>query len=474
MEQTNLDRFYILGFTILGLVLRLLYINYTEVALDEPFSIGVAQLPLNEIPQVVSAFNNPPLFELLLHGVVKWWGIETPWVRLISVIASSLTVVFIYLIGSRFFNRRIAVSASLLFTFATFQITYAHEARVYALFHLFTCASMYLLLTLHHQQRMKRVTVIAFTLINILLVYSHYLGWVVWGLQLTWLIAVGQIHKRSWPVWLSILFVIMASIPQAQMMFAPSVDPMYTRWVTQPSVSDLYINLMKMMNAPVVAFTALVIVLAALGKAIKQKQLKMIPDHTLLILHWFVTAYFGMFLMSMVTPIFLDRYLIFVSGALYLLLAIGIDSLLPEDRSWPLHGLLGMMFLLSVNLKPDNGRRWEGLIDQIEAQQTSRTCVVLMPEWMGLQYAYSANRVWFTDFRNIESILKQHGVYAVNNMNELKQQGIDTLYDRVILIDAGGVYTDPGRSVISHLKRVYNRSTLAKPFNGVEVQTFEK
>src|SRR6478609_7873813 len=105
MEQTHLDRFYLLGFTLLALVLRLLYISQYEVALDEPFIIGVAQLPLTEIPTYLSVYNNPPLFELLLHGMVKWFGIGTPWVRLISAVASALTVVFVYLIGSRFFNR---------------------------------------------------------------------------------------------------------------------------------------------------------------------------------------------------------------------------------------------------------------------------------------------------------------------------------------------------------------------------------
>jgi hypothetical protein len=70
MEQTNLDRFYLLGFTALGLVLRLLYISQSEIAFDEPISIGIAQLPLTEIPAYLKPYNSPPLFEFLLHGVV--------------------------------------------------------------------------------------------------------------------------------------------------------------------------------------------------------------------------------------------------------------------------------------------------------------------------------------------------------------------------------------------------------------------
>jgi uncharacterized membrane protein len=407
MEQTNLDRFYLLVFTILGLVLRLLYISQYEIALDEPFSIGVAQLPLSEIPGYLSAYNNPPLFELLLHPVVQWWGIHSPWVRLISAVASSLTVIFIYLIGTRFFNRRIAVSASLLYTFSTFQMSFAHEARVYALFNLLTCASMFLALTLHKQERVKWHTVVAFALVNMLLVYSHYFGWIVWALEFSWLIAVGQTRKSSWPIWLAMVLVLPAYVPQFEVMWSRFSDASQTHWVERPSVADIYYNLMKMMNAPVVAFIAILIGLTAAGKAIINKQYERIPDSTLLILHWFVTAYLGLFMVSMVVPVFLDRYLIFVSGALYLCLAIGIDSLLPEERSWPLHGLLAILFMLSVNLKPDHGRRWKGLVEQVEAQQTPNTCLVLIPEWTRLSYAYHANTSWFADFHNITTTLNQ-------------------------------------------------------------------
>lgn len=474
MDQTKLDRFYIVVFTALCLLLRLLYINHSEVAVDEPFSIGVAQLPLNEIPQFLSYYNNPPLFELLLHGVVKWFGVETPWVRLISTFASAITVVFIYLIGSRFFNRRVAVSASFLYTFATFQIGFAHEARVYALFHLLTCASMFLLLTINQQQKTKWVTIICFALVNILLVFSHYFGWIVWALQLSWLIAIGRTKRNNWPIGLAMLMALVAYIPQIEIMIMRFGDASQTHWVAQPSVEDLYYNLMKMLNAPVVAFTAIVIGLLAAGKAILRKQYLMTPDHTLLLLHWFVSAYFGMFLVSMVVPVFLDRYLIFVSGALYLLLAIGIDSLLPEDRSWPLHGLLGMLFLLSVNLKPDNGRRWMSLVEQVDAQQSPRTCVVIVPEWTSIQYAYSANKSWFKDFHNIHSTLTNHRYYPINKLEEYKQLGIDTLYDRVILIDAGSEFVDPNRLLLNHLKQQYKRTRIQKPFNGVLVQVFEK
>ncbi len=474
MEQTNLDRFYLLAFTTLGLVLRLLYVSQSEIAFDEPYSIGVAQLPFANMWEYLRTSNNPPLFELLLHGVVKLWGIEPPWVRLISAVASAITVVFVYLIGSRFFTRRIAVSASLLYTFSTFQISFSHEASVYALFNLFTCASVFLILTLHKQERMKWHTVIAFVLVNILLVYSHYFGWVVWALELSWLLAIGQTQKQSWPLWLALLLVVPAYIPQLEIVWSRLSDVSQAQEAESPALVDLYYNMMKMMNAPVVAFIAISIGGIAAVKAIIAKHYQRIPDHTLLILHWFVTAYFGLFLVSMVVPVFVDRSLIFVSGALYLCLAIAIDSLLPEERSWPLHGLMGILFMLSVNLKPDHGRRWEGLVEHVSAQQTPQSCVVLIPKRTQLPYTYHLNRAWFADFKNIPATLNQHHCYAINNLEDLQKLGLDTLFDHLILVDAGSQFTDKNRLVLKYLKKTYTRSVLQKPFNGVVVLTFQK
>lgn len=474
MEQTNLDRFYILVFTILGLILRLLYISQYEIALDEPFSIGVAQLPLNEIPSYLSAYNNPPLFELLLHPIVQWWGIHSPWVRLLSAVASSLTVIFIYLIGSRFFNRRIAVSASLLYTFSTFQITFAHEASVYALFNMLACASMFLLLTLHKQERIKWHTLILFTVVSTLLVYSHYLGWVVWVLQVSWLIAVGQYKQQKWIIWISFLLVVILYIPQFEVMWVRFSDASQTHWVEPPTIADLYYNLMKMMNAPVVAFIAIALGLLAAIKAIVAKQYQQIPDHTLLVLHWLLTAYFSLFFVSIMVPVFVDRYLIFVSGGLYLCLAIGMDYLLPEERSWPIHGVLAILFMLSVNLKPDHGRRWKGLVEQIASQQTTRTCVVLLPEWTRLAYAYHTNEKWFSDFYQITTLLNHNHCYPVNNLDDWQTNGADSLFDRIILVDGSIQHSDRNKSLFNYFKQSYTQTSIQKPFSGVIVYTFEK
>jgi hypothetical protein len=61
-------------------------VSYAEIAIDEPFSIMVAQMPIAEILSFLGGGNNPPLFEIILHPVVMFLGIDVPWVRLPSVL----------------------------------------------------------------------------------------------------------------------------------------------------------------------------------------------------------------------------------------------------------------------------------------------------------------------------------------------------------------------------------------------------
>ena len=123
---------------IVALTIRLLYLNGTDIAGDEPFSIFVAQFDLSEILAYLSTGNNPPLFEVLLHFYIGWVGDSDFVLRLFPTVFSALTVIPIFLIGKRFFNGRVALMASILFIFSIYQIRFAHEIRVYSLFSLFT------------------------------------------------------------------------------------------------------------------------------------------------------------------------------------------------------------------------------------------------------------------------------------------------------------------------------------------------
>src|SRR5690554_3396647 len=167
---------------LLNFVLKIRYVSWPSLGIDEPFSVYYSQFEVTTIIKDLSLGNNPPLYEIFLHYWTSIFGISEFSVRFPSALFSSLSVIFIYRICYKFFHLKIAVVAALLFTLSNYQIYFAHEARVYPLFMLLTIISMYQYMKLITPGYSKRDGAI-FIVVNILLLYSHFFSWFVLFIQ---------------------------------------------------------------------------------------------------------------------------------------------------------------------------------------------------------------------------------------------------------------------------------------------------
>src|SRR6266540_3832297 len=168
---------YITILSLFGLNLLVKFIGITRncISMDEPYSIFYAQFDVKNIVSELLKGNNPPLWELILHFWIKLFGIGKVSVRFLPMLFSSITVVYIFFTGYRFFNYKVGLTAGLLFTFSNYHMIFAHEARVYPLFCLLGTVSMYcFLLYWRHPTRWKYLVI--FTLSNVLMCYGHYFG----------------------------------------------------------------------------------------------------------------------------------------------------------------------------------------------------------------------------------------------------------------------------------------------------------
>lgn len=114
-----------------------------------------------------------PLF-LLLTWLLARWGDTEVLLRLPSVLAGTLAVVVVYLLGKRLFGERAGLVAALLTALVHFSVWYSQEARAYALFMLLTTLQMLFALTSVKRGRwFDWLALAAFTSLNL---YTHYLA----------------------------------------------------------------------------------------------------------------------------------------------------------------------------------------------------------------------------------------------------------------------------------------------------------
>ncbi|HEM48809.1 MAG TPA: hypothetical protein ENO27_01230, partial [Caldithrix sp.] len=119
--------------------LRFYGISKESLWFDEAFSVQFSSSLSNAL---AGERTNPPFYYVLLHFWMSVFGSSEAGVRSLSVIPSLISIILTYLIGKRLYNKPTGLLAAAFMAFSTFQISYAQEARAYALLTALLLASM--------------------------------------------------------------------------------------------------------------------------------------------------------------------------------------------------------------------------------------------------------------------------------------------------------------------------------------------
>jgi Dolichyl-phosphate-mannose-protein mannosyltransferase len=170
---------YIFPFAIVLFIAARLW-NLTDSCFwfDEIFSVHAATNDWsNFISFIAQDLVHPPLFYLLLKLWITIGGESLLWTRLFAVMVSILTLIpFLLLCRELKLTRNQILYALIAFAVNGSLIKYAQDVRMYSLLVFLSLASIWFFV---HWQDNANTRFIGLLLINLLLIYTHYFGWLI-------------------------------------------------------------------------------------------------------------------------------------------------------------------------------------------------------------------------------------------------------------------------------------------------------
>ena len=421
------DKQFLVFLVLLNIILKLCYIQTNEVGGDEPFSIFHAQLPISNIIHILSKGNNPPLYEIFLHYWIQCFGISEIAVRMPSLIFSTASAIFVFKIGIAFFPRYTAICSALFFTLANYNINLAQEARVYAMFGLFTAAAMFFFLKII-MEKYEIKNYWWLLVFDTLLIYCHYFGFFIIIIQILSIISIQEILKKSFKQFLLFYIVLMV-------LYIPNIPTLWHQFFTSSSngtwlgpptgLVSLYDMLWRFSNAPVTTVLSILMLFFAILLFIYKNDYLLISPKYKILLLWFLFPFLFMFGISFWIPMFLDRYLVFVSIAYYLLLGLTISFLQNQFKYGYFFSILLLIsFLLTCTPHIQKHRNLTICLKDIQKLKNDQTILAVWPKDFIFTFLYQYDRALFQKYisnnftDSLQSEMIHKNIYVIDDLSE--------------------------------------------------------
>ncbi len=439
MLDRRQERWVLFGLVAFNLVVKLLWLGRNELAHDEPFTVLMAQRNWSDLFAVLRTENNPPLHFIFTKVWSTLVPLDAAWLRVPSAVFSALVVWPLFRLGGMFGGVRVGVIAALLFTFSNYHYGFAHEVRSYALFTLLATAGVWQI------QRIvegRKGAAILLVLLNIAMVFAHFFGWLMVGLQVLFVL-LPAFRKARKPVVITLGITALSYLPYAAIFLTRlGTSVSEGTWLTAPEPEELYNMVWRWSNAPVFAVALLlIIVIAAVRKGLR------VPGMQMAVL-WAFVPLLAMFLVSYKVPIFLDRYLVYAAPGFCLLSAVSL-ALVVKEGPWRWVPAAVVVAGMAFTFHPwlDTGLHPSRVVAQVQTWQEGHRSVLIAPGFYAPTFAWHLDKELLRDPGTIEMDLIERNVFLVNDPDRFVALGSDE--DAVILVDSWSALTDPEQ----HTKR---------------------
>ena len=484
MLQTKLinNRYNKIIFIILLLItvfVRFYGISEESIFGDEGKSLFITQQSLSYVTSSLMENENAPLFYIILNIWLKIFDISVPFAKGLSALFSVLTAVVIFFGCKKIMNREAAIYAVLFYVFSNFQQYYAHVMRPYALLSLLVALSVFLFFSLMQKPKIKYAVFLGIT--NLLLLFTHYVS--VYFLFLQFISAFVFMDNRRVNLKYyiaSTIGVFMLFLPWAIIVVFNNIPESGSFWIQTPKFGQLYFVLHKISGAKILFFIHIAVILISILGVILRNKIKLFKKRfdvklSLVLLGWYIFPVVIGFIVGQITPVFLDRYFIYINIPLFVLLGY-IISHLNIKFAFRLVALAVIMFF-TINkysirhTKPEN---WKEIVARVKNISDDNTMIIISAWYKFRAFSYYFDKEDFKDYNNTLDRLAKNNVYATNGYGLNKINITDEDVHKVIFIECHRKGVDPKNNTYHYI--IKNGYKLANDFRlaDIKVNVFKR
>lgn len=450
-----------------NILVKIIHLDYSPFWYDEIVSVQSASLDFGHIKHVSEWDKNPPFYYYCLSIWIKLFNDSEFTVRLLSVLFSSFSAGLLFLFSNQYYNKKTALISSLLYISSNFLFFYSHEARSYSLVVLLSLISSLLFFRLKNNR--SKLSIFLLGLVNFLLIYTHYITGLILFFQ--FILAVFFFEKKSkiWYLYSCIIAAALILIRFTQKQFLLIVDfnsSKGTFWLKKSDFSYLKEVLSEFLFDQKLVILLLLIISLSCIIPFYKKQFK----NKFTLLYTFclsIGSIAFLFLLGKITPIFLDRYLIFTVPFLFILLGYAISHL-NSFISLPIIILFAGWNIYNIDYKTDKGMNYRDTVNFVKSFKDNDDLVIVKTKDIKPLFCYYYDRDFLRSKK--QDLPNSENIIFCNSWDDVPKD--ISKFKRIIVIDSFQDYNpNEPKFVESIEKQRIKRGTLTK-YKGVRISFY--
>lgn len=390
---------------LLAAVLRFYGTTASAIWCDEGSSLVLSSYSLTGIWTHAARDVHPPLYFMLLHGWIALFGDSLISIRTLSVLPGIATVGLGMWLVRLVATPRAALLAGLLLAMLPTAVRYSQEVRMYALLGLWLVAATIALLYWVKSPTRHRYLV-AYVLLMSAAFYTHY--FTVFCVLAHWLylfvLGAGRQHKplRRPAWWIANAAIVLLFLPwlpglvdllhhMTELKAGGDVDwepPVDAHSLPAMMWQFLIQNEGDNLPRPLFWLAPLLLIAGAVWMALRDTTEH--KSNTLLVIYTLLPI-LAIYAVSFVSPLFIERYVMFAALGLPLIIALAVDKLLKHRRVLGIALLALFMGVEWVGLRSNVGNdadHFDRLVEHVNQQFLPGDRIVVSDLFWYFGYVY--------------------------------------------------------------------------------------